>query len=120
MDSTPGYKALRRGRRSISGQAYLLTIATHQRQRIFASDNAAITAARVCHQARTWGDARPLCWVVMPDHWHGLLQLGERDSLALCVNRFKALVVKALRNGEGVDGRVWQEGFQDQNRKSGV
>ena len=36
-----------------------------------------------------------LCWVLMPDHWHGLVQLGQRDSLPIVVNRFKVLVAEA-------------------------
>ncbi|MDP1699203.1 MAG: transposase [Xanthomonadaceae bacterium] len=113
MAKVPGHKALRRGRRSLSGQVYLLTVVTHQRKRVFACNDAAVTAARVCHAAIAWGDAEVLCWVLMPDHWHGLIQLGDNDGLALCANRFKALLAKALRHQHGCDGRLWQRGFHD-------
>ncbi|PKM05833.1 MAG: transposase [Gammaproteobacteria bacterium HGW-Gammaproteobacteria-4] len=113
MDTLSGHRALRSGRRSIGGQVYLLTVVTHQRKRIFVRNAAAIAAARVCHAPMTWGDAQALCWVLMPDHWHGLIQLGDNDHLALCVNRFKALIAKAVRCQHGANGHVWQRGFHD-------
>ena len=59
-----------------------------------------------------WGDARPLCWVLMPDHWHGLVELGEHDDLSLVMNRFKAVSTKALVE-EGCVKPVWARGFHD-------
>jgi REP element-mobilizing transposase RayT len=47
----------------------------------------------------------------MPDHWHGLVQLGPRDSLATVVGRFKAAVTRQLRCTDG--GLVWARGYHD-------
>lgn len=63
-------------------------------------------------ELKTWGDADPICWVLMPDHWHGLIALGERDNLSLVMNRLKSLTRKAVaRTGYG--GGVWARGFHD-------
>jgi len=63
-------------------------------------------------ESGTWGDARPLCWIFMPDHWHGLVELGEHDGLALVMNRVKSLVSKQLRLIEP-DASIWAHGFHD-------
>jgi len=113
MHQPPGHRALRRGRYSLHGQVYLLTTTTDRRTRHFADTDMARTAARCCGAAATWGDARLLCWVLMPDHWHGLLQLGTSQDLSPCVNRFKAQITKALRTRHTLAGRLWQPGFHD-------
>ncbi len=63
-------------------------------------------------EPKVWGDARPLCWVLMPDHWHGLVELGERDDLALVMNRFKSVTSKRLRRAKP-NLRIWARGFHD-------
>ncbi len=107
-----GRHALRKGRVSIPGQFYLLTTTTHHRQRWFMDPTRAQIASRVIHSASTWGDARLFAWVLMPDHWHGLLQLGN-ESLARVVNRFKASVTRSLRVSGAMDDRVWDRSFHD-------
>jgi putative transposase len=61
--------------------------------------------------ANCLGDARLLCWVLMPDHWHGLIELGTRDNLSLVMNRLKAITTKRLRHLHR--GPVWDRGFHD-------
>lgn len=61
--------------------------------------------------ARTWGDTTILSWVLMPDHWHGLVRLGPRDGLPLVVNRFKAITTKRLH--AVLPRSVWARGFHD-------
>lgn len=63
-------------------------------------------------ERRAWGDARVHAWVLMPDHWHGLLQLGDRDGLPMVMNRFKALSAKAMRRKDG-EAPVWARGYHD-------
>ncbi|WP_336884798.1 REP-associated tyrosine transposase [Frateuria defendens] len=58
------------------------------------------------------GDARLLCWVLMPDHWHGLVELGEHDGLTLAMARFKSLVSRNVHAAIGMR-HVWARGFHD-------
>ncbi|KAA0071966.1 transposase [Rhodanobacter sp. T12-5] len=107
-----GRRALRQGRVSIPGQVYLLTTTTYRRQRLFADPMRARIASGVIHSASTWGDAGLLAWVLMPDHWHGLLQLGN-ESLARAMNRFKGNLTRTLNASSEVHQRVWDRGFHD-------
>jgi putative transposase len=112
MKIHPGHQALRRGRTSLAGQIYLLTTTTVERTPCFLDTDNARAACRVMIPPSTWGDARLLCWVLMPDHWHGLVELGERDGLSLVMNRFKAVSTKVLVK-EGCCKPVWARGFHD-------
>lgn len=112
MAPGPGHRNLRKGRVSIPGQIYFVTTTTRGRKPIFRDWVAATATCRTLAHPDTWGDATLLCWVLMPDHWHGLVQLGDRDALALAVNRFKARITKAV-HGCGVAGAVWARAYHD-------
>lgn len=109
---TPGYAALRRGRRSETGRVYLLTTVTEGRLPLFADWRCAWTAAACMASAETWADARLLCWVLMPDHWHGLLALGDLP-LAEVMRRAKGRIAREVNRARGRGGTVWMEGFHD-------
>lgn len=49
----------------------------------------------------------------MPDHFHALLQLGERDDLSGFMNRIKSRVGRAVNSHLGRVGPVWQGGYHD-------
>lgn len=104
--------ALRRGRSSAPGQLYHITTCTKDRQPFF--DNA--TCARlVIREMRALHDARFVsswAWVLMPDHLHWLLELGEAGNLSDVVKRLKGRSAAALRSHVGY-GPVWQRGFHD-------
>jgi len=61
-----------------------------------------------CEQA---GYAKTQAFVVMPDHFHWLMQLGERESLSSVVQRVKSCTTRTLRS-EGY-ACVWQQSFHD-------
>jgi REP element-mobilizing transposase RayT len=98
---------LRKGRVSIPGQVYLGTAVCRRRMPVFASFDAARTLIRILRNEHCRGSAQTLCFVVMPDHLHWLLVLGEGESLSAVVRRVKALMSK--RSGLS----VWQKGFHD-------
>jgi len=112
MDSRPGHRNLRVGRRSLAGQVYLLTTTTAAREPVFGHWNFATAASRTIACKNTWGDAALLCWALMPDHWHGLIRLDERDRLPGVVNRFKSRVAKAVRL-EGRADTIWARAYHD-------
>jgi len=109
----PGYRALRRGRASLHGQVYLVTFVTPGRQRWFAEWEAARSACRALVDPRSWRQSKLLAWVLMPDHCHVLLELGEGDELCRLVNRLKSHSARRLRCEGVVGGRVWADGFHD-------
>ncbi len=89
-----------------------MTSVTADRVPYFLEPEFARTACRLMMESRTWGDANALCWVLMPDHWHGLIALGERDDLSTIMNRFKSLVSKRLGHGMKKPC-IWARGFHD-------
>lgn len=112
-DMAPGSSALRRGRRSIAGQPYLITVSTDERRRWFADPACADRAASVLNDNRTWPAATLLAWVLMPDHLHMLLTLGETETLPQTIARVKALVWHQLRRASGSSLQLWQSSYHD-------
>jgi len=54
-----------------------------------------------------------LAWVLMPDHWHGLVELGDGVELGQRVGWFKGASAFQLRRLEPAIGRIWADGFHD-------
>ena len=113
-----GYAALRRGRRSAAGQHYLVTFVTHRRQRLFVDSNLATAASRAIEDARLWQDAKLLAWVLMPDHWHGIVVVGRHDNLASVMQRLKSNTARRVRDEQPVIGQVWALGYHDHALRS--
>ena len=102
-------KDLRSGRHSITGQIYLVTAVTHQRESLFTQWSASCAVARAIHQV-----AQPnlLAWVLMPDHLHCLVQL-DNGSLSDFMQRLKSITAISLNKTLGRTSKVWQSGFHD-------
>ena len=49
----------------------------------------------------------------MPDHWHGLIELGGGESLSGLICRLKANTARCVRLETGGEGAVWARGFHD-------
>ncbi|WP_409975452.1 REP-associated tyrosine transposase [Xanthomonas cerealis] len=113
MQPAKGYRALRTGRCTESGRIYLVTTVTCERQRLFEDWRCAWAAAACLADSATWHDARLLCWVLMPDHWHGLLQLEGSGSLASVMQNAKGRAARAVNLARGRGGTVWMPGFHD-------
>lgn len=109
----PGYSDLRKGRFSQPGQTYLVTFATAGRRPLFAQPDRAMDACQSMAASRLWYRSRLLCWVLMPDHWHGVVELGALDSLSTMVQRLKSNSARTVRFHHPDTGQVWEKGFHD-------
>jgi REP element-mobilizing transposase RayT len=104
--------ALRKGRVSEVGRAYLITTVVEGRRHLFADwriGRLVVAEMRAEHDS---GGVESLAWVLMPDHLHWLvtLQAGALDDVMRRVKSRSAIAVnRALRS----DGRVWQKGYHD-------
>lgn len=107
MDGHPRGYALRKGRYSCPGQIYLVTAVTADREPVFRDVWAARSLIRALMVEAQDQTALTLAYVVMPDHLHWLLELGEQHSLSRVMQRIKA--VSAHRLGRP----IWQKGFHD-------
>lgn len=112
MDGTqPHAHALRKGRRSIPGQTYLITAVTQHRQPVFAD----LQCGRLLVQAlKTYEPgAKTLCYVVMPDHFHWLMTLRTQQTLPQIVAGVKRLSARTINQRQLRQGALWQSGFHD-------
>ncbi|MCX7627310.1 MAG: transposase [Methylophilaceae bacterium] len=107
MTMRPHASALRRGRHSEAGRIYLVTTVTRERQHIFRDFHAARVLVQALRQEEAMRRATTLAYVVMPDHLHWLMQLGEVAALPDVVRAVKAVTAHRL------GGAIWQKGFHD-------
>ena len=95
------------------GLVYLVTTTCHERRAIFSDFLLGACACRTLAEPRLWRDSRLLARVLMPDHWHALIELGGNESLSKVVGRAKAVSAAAVNRHRGGDAAVWQAGFHD-------
>ena len=99
--------ALRIGRYSESGRIYLVTTATLGRRRVFDDFACARCLVGEMRRLAERGGVVSLAWVVMPDHLHWLLQLGEGADLSESIRALKG------RSAHRLGGPLWQRAFHD-------
>ena len=109
---------LRQGRISVAGHIYLVTFTTAERNPHFKTWETASLAAGLLTEPTSWQRSRLLAWVLMPDHWHGLVQLGDSESLSACIGRLKGSTSRQLKLAHPHLGRVWGPGFHDRAMRS--
>jgi len=103
---------LRIGRYSEQNRIYLLTSNTAGRQPVFSDFALGRLVVSQFRIAEEMGFANSLAWVVMPDHFHWLIEL-KRGSLSELMQRTKSLSTKAVNLSTGRKTRLWQTGFHD-------
>ena len=55
----------------------------------------------------------PLAWVLMPDHWHGLVHLGAGETLPHAIGRLKTNSARQVRACLDPAPRIWAPAFHD-------
>ena len=108
----PGTKTLRKGRYSQINGNYLITLVTNERVPWFTKFDLACIMCRCLSLSSVVTDMKILCWVVMPDHVHFLVELHQ-DDLSSVIRRMKAGSATRLNRQIGRKGRFWQPGFHD-------
>lgn len=108
-----GYQLLRVGRRNEPGRVYLLTTVSFRRQPLFSDWRCAQAAAAQVASPSSWPSAELLCWVLMPDHWHGLVRLLEGGELSATMRQAKGTMARAVNRARGRGGLVWEPGYYD-------
>jgi REP element-mobilizing transposase RayT len=105
--------ALRTGRISESGRAYLLTAVILERKPVFNDWQLArllIAEMRHAHESKA---VQSIAWVLMPDHLHWLVELGDTSVQAL-MQRLKSRSAIAINKASAEhNGKLWQRGFHD-------
>ncbi len=107
------YNDLRKGRWSAPGQAYMVTTVVSGRRPVFIDIGTARPVIDALSNLERDGVCEWLAWVLMPDHFHGLVLLQEDVSLSEVMRRFKGGSAR-MRNRlhEGSES-LWQPNFHD-------
>ena len=103
---------LRIGRHSERGRLYLLTSITQQRRPIFKDFYLGRLVVEQFRQAHEDGIVMSKAWVVMPDHFHWLVELKDKtlaEVMCRVKSRSSVMVNQACRS----TGRLWQKGYHD-------
>ena len=103
---------LRIGRYSESGQIYLLTAVVLNREPLFRDFKNGRLVVDAFRMAEREEFATSLAWVVMPDHFHWLIEL-QNTQLSTLMARTKSRIAVKVNRSVHREGPVWQHGYHD-------
>ena len=112
MSDLPASHRLRMGRYAEPNRIYLLTTNTLDREPIFANFALGRLVVHQFRRAEDLGLAKSLAWVVMPDHFHWLVEL-ENCSLRKLMRQTKSLITRGGNLSSSRGGPLWQQGYHD-------
>jgi len=112
MPNFPASNRLRTGRYAEPNRIYLLTTNTLDRKPIFADFTLGRLVVHQFRRAQDLGMAKSLAWVVMPDHFHWLVEL-ENCSLRKLMRQTKSLITREVNLSSSRGGALWQQGYHD-------
>ncbi len=99
----PHSRSLCKGRCSAPGQIYLITAVTHNRKPLFHDFDRARVAVLALVNPAIMEQADTLAYVVMPDHFHWLMQLkgASLSRVVQCVKSKSGYEVNRLSQRSG-------------------
>tara|TARA_R110001583_G_scaffold151894_1_gene303725 strand:- start:14 stop:523 length:510 start_codon:yes stop_codon:yes gene_type:complete len=103
---------LRKGRFSQQNGEYFITFVCQNRSKIFNNDLAARIFCQQIKLNQQHCDCLWKSWVLMPDHFHGLLQLGSED-LSKTISHLKGISARRVNESLCTSGKIWQTSFYD-------
>jgi len=102
---------LRKGRVSVENQVYLITTVTNKRKPVFLDLYMARKLVQILNDSSL--GVNTICFVIMPDHLHWLLQLTGEQSLSRIVQKIKSLSGFYIKQQLSLSENLWQSGFHD-------
>ncbi len=106
-NSKPHAKNLRKGRFSEPGRIYVITMVIRKRRPAFNNFKNARSLIQVLMDHERAGFAKTLCFVVMPDHLHWMMQLGCDKNLGKTIHALKSITSRR------VGSSIFQKGYYD-------
>lgn len=103
-------KNLRKGRFSEPGRIYLITFVTLSRETLFTKLRPARLVITSLMKSKS---AETLCFVIMPDHVHWMLQLRPHGELSSTIRTAKSSSARQINRFLSRGGPVWQNGYHD-------
>jgi REP element-mobilizing transposase RayT len=112
LSESPRTSQLRRCRYSETGRVYLLTSVTHNRQPIFTDWKLGRLLVNEFRNAHCTGMVESLAWVIMPDHFHWLVELRD-CQLPQLMRKVKSGSTLAVTRAKTEQFKLWQKGYHD-------
>ena len=112
MPDQPASNRLRIGRYDEPNRIYLLTSNTLDRIPVFSDFKLGRLVVQQFQIAQHQGLVTSLAWVVMPDHFHWLIEL-RRSTLSTVMQRTKTRSARAVNAAQQQDSQLWQKGYHD-------
>jgi len=109
----PGSKALRKGRWSEPGRYYILTTATYLRKPFFKDIWYGRIVVEEMRRLDRDGYVKSMAWVLMPDHLHWLIEIGQDSSLPKIMMYVKGRSAYRINKEIQHHGRIWNKGYHD-------
>jgi len=106
---------LYKGRYSESNREYFVTFVCKDRINIFLNENLAKLFCKTIAINEVHCDCLWLTRVLMPDHFHGLLRLGENLSLSQTIKHLKGSTARKINIELAQSKSIWQQGFFDRS-----
>ena len=104
---------LRKGRASIPGAYYHMIICTHQRRKMLADNKIASIIFDTFDWLETERRIKWICIMVMPDHVHAIIELGEQQTLSKVLHSMKRYTAREINKHLSRNGALWQRGYTD-------
>ena len=108
-----GHRELRKGRKSIPGTYYTITLATYKRTPILTIQD----IPNIIYDTFDWLEndkqLKWMCIMVMPDHIHAVFQLGNKKTLSELVQSFRRFTANKINKRLSRTGAIWQANFYD-------
>ena len=103
---------LRTGRASETGRINLLTAVVKDHKPTFSNFHMARLLINELRRTQSEGFVKSLAWVVMPDHFHWLIEL-QNASLATIMQRTKSRSGRVINAACERNDHFWQQGYHD-------
>ncbi len=107
------WNALRKGRFSQKNACYFVTFVTQHRYPYFLDFQAAALFCKELQSLEYKQDSTWLSWVLMPDHFHGIIQLKSDLQLSDIICRLKSKTAIEINRLLQRKGKLWQSTYYD-------
>ena len=111
--SNKGHHQLRKGRKSIPGTYYSITIATRNRATLLTTPGIPDIIFECFDWFETNERLKWICIMVMPDHIHAVLQLSNKQTLSKLLQSFKRFTAKQINAHLVRTGPLWQVNYYE-------
>jgi REP element-mobilizing transposase RayT len=113
MKKKPGQQKLRKGRCSIEGGYYFVTLCTKNGEVLLNTEKIASVIFNSINWLEQHKRLHLICCMIMPDHMHLVFVLGQGQTLTSIMHSFKSYTSKEIDKTLGQSGGVWQAQYYD-------